>query len=145
MTLLPERQSKIVQLGFCVLAISLGIPLFVRTCKLCSIRSDVLVAAELIRKETPPNAFIFDKLTLSLNERCWLSYLTWRQTLFSPVPSSENRKKVYNEKLLYLERNLNNPVKIREWLEQRGLEGYMVVPAGERRVKIIKLFRGWNK
>ena len=97
--------------------------------------------AKIIKERTPSNAFIFDRLNLEINERCWLPYLTWRQTFVSPIPASENRRAVYRDKVSYLQNNLKNPRKIKLWLEQRGLEGYFILTGQDGKPVLVKLFK----
>lgn len=140
-TFLPRKTSNVVPFFFVAGLVVRGFCASLTVAGDTVVRPAVIEVADLIRSTTPPNAFIFDRLSLDLNERCWLSYLTWRQMLLSPVPSTENREKVYLEKLAYLDANLGYPEKIREWMRRRGLEGYLVFESADGTYEIVKLYR----
>ncbi len=135
----PNFFARAVAPAIFLLAVAYAVPKIVSNSSTRAIRPEVIRYAQIIRDGTPTNAFIFDKLQLKLNERCWLSYLTWRQMLLSPILASENRKKVYEKKLLYLENNLEYPDKIKEWMDKRGLECYMFTINRQGDGQLIKL------
>jgi len=138
---LPVKYWRIIIPAFGLIAIVCAIPVIAKTAAKQAIRPEVIKFARIMRESTPENAFIFDRLQLTLNERCWLCYLTWRQTLLSPVLASENRKKVYEEKLFYLENNFKSPEKIEDWMNKRELECYMFTLDRQGNGQMIKLFR----
>jgi hypothetical protein len=137
----PVNLKRAVVPLLCLAAAGVAIRPMIKASERRALSPETRALGEMIKQRTPPNAFIFDRLLLGMNERCWLPYLTWRQTLVTPVPASENRRAVYREKLSYLEKNLTDRSKIKQWLEQRGLEGYFVLTGKDGKPVLVKLFK----
>jgi len=56
--------------------------------------------------------------------RVWLPYLTWRPTVFTPIPASEDRAAVALKRDFFAA--YPEPAAVRAWLDERGLEGFVV-------------------
>ena len=139
--ILPSALKLMLVPLLCVIMVGFALRPMIKAAKRQALSPKTREIAAMIKEQTSSNAFIFDRLTLGLNERCWLPYLTWRQTFVTPIPASENRSAVNCNKISYLNKNLSKPENIKKWLDKRGLEGYFVLEDKNGRIIIIKLFK----
>lgn len=107
------------------------------------IEPQTIRAAELIANGTPPDSLVFIRLQLGLVDLCWIPYLAWRQTVMTPIPASENRQAVFERKIGFFQSNSANPQRIKEWLEQNHLEGYLLF--ADPTTGQMRLFKQFNK
>ncbi len=77
--------------------------------------------ASHITAKTPDDAFIIYQQ--SIGPRAWVPYLTWRPTIYTPIPASEDRQAVAEKTEFFsTSRDLGQ---IRSWLEQRRFQGFL--------------------
>ncbi|MDP6776246.1 MAG: hypothetical protein QGI83_05735, partial [Candidatus Latescibacteria bacterium] len=77
--------------------------------------------ASHIKAKTPKNAFVIYRQPIG--PRAWVPYLTWRPTIYTPIPASEDRKAIAEKTEFFS--TAHDLDQIRPWLEQRGLQGYL--------------------
>ena len=83
--------------------------------------SSVPEIASQITAKTPEDAFVIYQQPIG--PRAWVPYLTWRPTIYTPIPASEDRRAVAEKTDFF--RAAGNLSQIRPWLEQRGFQGFL--------------------
>ncbi len=75
-----------------------------------------------IKQNTPENGFII--YLTPIEEKNWLPYLTWRPTVYTPIPVSENSQ--MRMKKLQLFHSPLPPEKLNNWLREEGFQGFVL-------------------
>jgi asparagine N-glycosylation enzyme membrane subunit Stt3 len=92
--------------------------------------------AAFVRENTPENAFIIYRVPGL--PRDWLPYLTWRETIYTPIPASEDRAKVIKEKP-WMFKPPGDPRVLKPWVLGRGLCGYVLYTKGKGQLVLEEL------
>lgn len=74
-----------------------------------------------IRENSPQNAFIVYRSSAGPIE--WMPYLTWRRSIYTPIPASEDRAAI-RQKVGFFGPD-QTEARIRDWLSERDLRGYL--------------------
>ena len=99
--------------------------------------SEHMKIAAFVRENTPENAFIIYRV--SGLPRDWLPYLAWRATVYTPIPASEDRSKVIQEKPWMFKQSSVDPRALKPWILERGLCGYVLYNDGHGQLVLEEL------
>lgn len=94
----------------------------------------------LVNQHVPAAGFVlFEKSAMELLKPVeWIPYLTWRRTIYTPLPASEDRR-AYRKKVdAFSTGDLEGAL---EWIEQRGMKAYMVYEGDAGHIAISPLER----
>lgn len=81
-----------------------------------------LAFASWIKNNTPENAMII--YPEGMRGMHWMPYLTWRSTIYNPIPASENRGLLQSKISIFTKSG--NLQAMRKWLEDNHQAGYVV-------------------
>jgi|AP95_1055475.scaffolds.fasta_scaffold10536_2 hypothetical protein len=78
-----------------------------------------------IRLQTPENAFVFyaPEARELMGPPEWIPYLTWRATVYTPIPASENRQAVREKRRLFQSPDRSEAV---AWIAAHGFEAFVI-------------------
>ena len=90
-----------------------------------SVSPQAFALGRSIEEQVPEGGFVlYDAKAMdALGSVEWVPYLTWRATIYTPIPASEHRQ-VFRDKLR--EFQSRDPHEVQRWLVAKGLRGYFV-------------------
>jgi hypothetical protein len=102
--------------AFLVFSVLWSVPVIYKQCGNNSITAADAGFLNWVRQNTPAGSFISVA-------HAWAPYVTWRESLYTPLPASEDRSDPY----LASKRGINSLDSYRQWLYAHGRKGYILL------------------
>jgi hypothetical protein len=93
--------------------------------ELRSVSVEAQQLARSVKQEAPQDAFILcaPEARETMKRREWIPYLTWRATVYTPIPASENRRAVRDKRQLF---SLTDRSDAEDWIAASGFQAFLL-------------------